>query len=179
MLCFCLESIPRDGKGGSCWGSLLCQHLNRICSGCSHLIHTAPHFQSLFQSFYLSLKAFNCFLNVSRLESAQVSGWRYPLGRGIVGLSPRERPCLLGHPAGLPRAMQAPLQPPWGYVANFSPSLGAGRKTEVMGGFVALLADFPPAKSICPSVSLGEAGERCGKSLQKHGYLPQLLLQGF
>lgn len=115
MLWFCLENIPRDGEGGSCRGSLLCQHLNRICSGCSHLIHTVPHFQSLFQSFYLSLKAFNCFLSVSRLESAQVSGWRYPLGQGIVALSPRERaserrPCLLGRPTGLPRAVQAPLQ---------------------------------------------------------------------
>jgi len=48
-----------------------------------------------------------------------------------------------------------------------------------MGGFVALLADFPPAEGTSPSVSLGEAGERCGKSLQEHGCLPQLLLQGF
>jgi len=112
MLCFCLENIPRDGEGGSCWGSLLCQHLNRSCSGCSHLIHTVPHFQSLFQSCYLSLKTFNCFLSVSRLESAQVSGWRYPPGHGIVALSSR--------------AAQVPLQPSWGCLADFSPwSLGA------------------------------------------------------
>lgn len=103
-LCFCLEYIPRDGEGGSFWGSLLCQHLNRICSGCSHLIQTIPRFQSLFQSLYLSLKTFNCFLNISRSESAYVSGWRYPLGHGIVALSP---PCLLGHPTGLPRAAKA------------------------------------------------------------------------
>lgn len=45
-------------------------------------------FSESFQSFYLSLKTFNCFLNISRLESAHVSGWRYPLGHGIVALSP-------------------------------------------------------------------------------------------
>lgn len=48
-----------------------------------------------------------------------------------------------------------------------------------MGCFVALLADFSAAKSTCPSLFLGEAGEKCGKSLQEHGYLPQLLLWGF
>lgn len=49
---------------------------------------------------------------------------------------------------------------------------------EVMG-FVALLADFPPTKSLSPSTVLGEAEEGYGKSLQEHRYLPQLLLQGF
>lgn len=104
--CFCLGNIPRDGECGSCQGSPSCQHLNRICSGCSHLTHSIPCFQSIFQSFYLSLKAFNCFLSVSELESAQVSGWRYPLGQGIVARSSCEGPYLLGWRASLPRAVQ-------------------------------------------------------------------------
>lgn len=57
--------------------------------------------------------------------------------------------------------------------------LGTGRKTQLRGGFVALLGNFSPDKIISPSVFLEEAGERCGKSLQEHGYLLQLMLQGF
>lgn len=106
ILCFCLGNIRRDGEGGSCQGSISCQHLNRICSGCSHLTHSIPCSQSIFQPFYLSLKAFNCFLSVSKLESAQVSGWRYPLGHGIVALSSWEGPYLLWCQAGLPRTVQ-------------------------------------------------------------------------
>lgn len=186
MLWFCLENIPRDGEGGSCRGSLLCQHLNRICSGCSHLIHTVPHFQSLFQSFYLSLKAFNCFLSVSRLESAQVSGWRYPLGQGIVALSPRERAseraaAVFARAADRPPRSRASAATSVGVYTDGSRWRGAGawKKTEAMGGFVALPADFPPAKSISPSVSLGEAGERCGKKLPGGQISATALVTGF
>lgn len=56
---------------------------------------------------------------------------------------------------------------------------GAWKKTEAMGGFVALPADFPPAKSISPSVSLGEAGERCGKKLPGGQISATALVTGF
>lgn len=167
-LCFCPENIPEGDDSGSCQGGLWCQHLNRIFSGCSHLIPTVSHFQSLFQSFYLGPKAFNCFLSVAGLESAQVPGWRDPLGHGLL----HEQPCLL------PRAVPSLLS---GLCVDKSTlkGLGTGGKTQVMGGFVALLDGFSPEKIFSPSVSLEEAGERCGKSLQEHGYLLQLVLQGF
>lgn len=170
-LCFLLENIPKEGEGGSCQGGLLCQHFNRISSGCSHLIPTVPHFQSLFQSFYPVLKAFNCCLSAAGLESAQVPGWRYPQGHALL----QEQPCLLPE---LPRAGPVLLS---GLCVDKPrlEGLGTGRKTPVMGGFVALLDDFSPDKIISPSVSLEEAGERYGKSLQEHGYLLQLMLQGF
>lgn len=90
----------------------------------------------------------------------------------------QEQLCLLGHPAELPRAVPVLLS---GLHVDKSRlrALGTGRKTQVIGGFVALLDDFSPDKFISPSVSLGEVGERCGKSLQEHEYLLQLVLQGF
>ena len=158
----------------------MCQHLNRICSGCSHLIHTVPRFQSLFQSFYLSLKALNCFLSVSRLESAQVSGWRYPLGHGIVALSPPRAAAFARTPGRPPQSHASAATTVSGVHGRFqSEGFGGMKENRSDGRLCSPPADFPPAKSTSPSVCLGEAGERCGKSLQEHRYLPQLLLQGF
>lgn len=159
FLCFCLESIPKEREGGSCQGGLLCQHLNRISSGCSHLIPAVPHFWSLFQSFYLSLKAFNCFLSVPGLDSAQVPGWRYPLGHGIVA-----RAAVAGTPSRAAQSCASAAVRGLCVGKSRLRGSGKGRKTQVMGGFVALLDVFSPGKIISPFVSLGEAGRGVGRA---------------
>lgn len=173
FLCFCLENIPKEREGGSCQRGLLCQHLNRISSGCSHLIPAVPHFWSLFQSFYLSLKAFNCFLSVPGLDSAQVPGWRYPLGHGIVA-----RAAVAGTPS---RAAQSCASAAVRGLCGQIQTKGLGdRKENTSDGRLC----SPPGClftrqnyfSIC---LLGRGRERCGKSLLEHEYLLQLVLQGF
>lgn len=90
----------------------------------------------------------------------------------------QEQPCLLGHQQSSQSCANAAVRALRGQIQKLK-GLGTGTKTQLRGGFVALLGNFSPDKIISPSVFLEEAGEKCGKSLQEHGYLLQLMLQCF